>query len=414
MRIERSTGVRDTNRKAVLELIRDRGALSRADLARLSGLSPSTVTAITGDLLEDGLLVEDRSGQGDGQASVGRPGTPLRIDSAAGHAIGIKLGPAALVATVTDLDADPLAMVRVPHGARADDAVTIRVFDRLVDEVVRRAGIDRGTLVGLGIGVPGVVDPATGKVTGSFLADWVEHDLRDLLEDHFGSPVLIDNDVNTLTIAEQLFGAGRGIADLVVVTVGRGIGMGAISNGRINRGRHGGAGEIGHLTMLPGGPRCWCGRLGCLEALAAEPALVREVLATTGRLVTPDDLAPLADQDPVVAAILEHAGSLVGEAIAIVATVLDPERIVVSGEGVRLGPRYLDALRASAGATRSHPPDLVIEPCGDEAWARGAATLVLRELFHPAHLRDEPRPRAVSAAPRRRSVRSGVQQGQRR
>jgi predicted NBD/HSP70 family sugar kinase len=415
VRIERNTGLRDTNRSAILELIRDRGTLSRADLARLSGLSPSTVTAITADLLTEGLLVEDRPLVGnEGQPPIGRPATPLRLDPSAGHAVGIKLGPDALVATVTDLDAEPLAMARVPHGASGGAASTSRVFRALVDEVVASAGIDAATLVGLGIGVPGVVDPTTGKVTGSFLSDWVEHDLRDLLAGEFGLPVLIDNDVNTLTIAEHLFGAGRGVADLVVVTVGRGIGMGVIANGRIARGWRGGTGEIGHLVVRQDGPRCWCGRQGCLEALAAEPALVREVLAVTGRLVAPGDLAGLAEQDPRVAALLDRAGTLVGEVLRTVTQLLDPQRIVLSGEGVRLGARFLDALRTSATATQSQSPDLVIEPWGDEAWARGAATLVLREFFHPAHLRDEPRPPAVASAPRRRSVPRQAQRGQRR
>ena len=117
MRIERSAGLRDANRLAIVELIRDRGSLSRADMARLSGLSPSTVTAITADLIVEGLLVEDRQSQGsEGQAPVGRPATPLRLDPKAGHAVGIKLGPDSLTATVTDLDAEPLAMARVPHG----------------------------------------------------------------------------------------------------------------------------------------------------------------------------------------------------------------------------------------------------------------------------------------------------------
>ena len=420
MRIERNAGLRDANRMAILDLVRERGALSRADLARLSGLSPSTVTAITADLIADGLLVEDRPTQGAdgptpaGQAPIGRPATPLRLDPAAGHAVGIKLGPDALIATVTDLDAEPRAMARVPHGASADPASTVGVFRTLVDDVVAKAGIDPATLVGLGIGVPGVVDPASGTVTGSPLADWVEHDLRDLLSGHFRLPVHIDNDVNTLTIAEHLFGAGRGVPDLVVVTVGRGIGMGVISNGRIIRGWRGGAGEIGHMTVVPLGPRCWCGRQGCLEALAAEPALVREVLAVTGRLVTPDDLAGLAEQDPRVAALLERAGSLVGDAIRTVIQMLDPQRIVVSGEGVRLGPRYLDPLQAAAAAGPSTTSDLVIEPWGDEAWARGAATLVLREFFHPAHLRDEPRPSAVPTVPTRRSGPRQARQGQRR
>ena len=129
MRIERSAGLRDANRLAIVELIRDRGSLSRADIARLSGLSPSTVTAITADLIVEGLLVEDRQSHGsEGQAPVGRPATPLRLDPKAGHAVGIKLGPDSLTATVTDLDAEPLAMARVPHGPSPDAETTVRAF----------------------------------------------------------------------------------------------------------------------------------------------------------------------------------------------------------------------------------------------------------------------------------------------
>ncbi len=414
MRIERSADLRDANRITIVELFRARGPLSRADVARLSGLSPSTVTAISADLLADGLLVEDtQHGIDEGTTSIGRPATPLRLDPGAGHAVGIKLGPDALIATVTDLDAEALAMSRVPHGAHADAATTVRVFQGLLDEVVATAAIDARTIVGMGIGVPGVVDPARGTVSSSPLADWVEHDLRDRLHDHFGVPVHIDNDVNTLTIAEHLFGAGRGITDLAVITVGRGIGMGVISNGQVVHGWRGGAGEIGHVTVRPDGPGCWCGRQGCLEAVASEPALVREVLALTGRLVAPDELATLAERDTRVAQALERAGGLVGELIRSVVAVLDPQRIVVSGEGVRLGARYLDPLVAAA--TRDTPAtDLVLEPWGDEAWARGAATLALREFFHPAHLRDAPRPTAAVTAPTRRIGQRHIRQGQRR
>lgn len=413
MRVERSTGLRDANRIAVVQLVRDRGPLSRADLARLSGLSPSTVTAITADLLAEGLLVEDPQAGTDGQASVGRPATPLRLDPAAGHAVGIKLGPDTLIATVTDLDAEPLSMARVPHGANADTATTVRVFQGLVDQVLGEAGLDGQTLVGLGIGVPGVVDPGSGTVSDSPLADWVEHDLRDMLAGQFGVPVHVDNDVNTLTIAEHLFGAGRGVTDLAVVTVGRGIGMGVIADGRLMRGWRGGAGEIGHVAVMPEGPECWCGRRGCLEAVASEPALVREALALTGRLVTPDELATLADRDHRVGPALERAGARVGEVIRTAIAIIDPQRVVLSGEGVRLGPRYLEPLVAAATAGTSRA-EVVLEPWGDEAWARGAATLVLREFFHSAHMRDAPRPAAAVTAPGRRSGQRNIRHGQRR
>lgn len=391
--------IRDLNRALVLNLVRERVAISRADIARVSGLSPSTVTAITASLLADGLLVEDSAATPPGiagAATLGRPATLLRVDPAAGYVVGIKLAPESLTATVTDLDATPLAMITLPHGPAADRDAVARLFGQAVAGVLEAAGVGDELVFGVGIGVPGQVDPATGTVAHSPLPDWAETDLVELLEERLGLPVLLDNDVNTFTVAEQLFGQGRGLSQLLVITIGRGIGMGSVLNGTVHRGARGGAGEIGHIEAVPDGPTCWCGLRGCLEAVAAEPAIVREILAATGRLVGPDEIAALALADPRVAAILSAAGRAVGRAIATVARVQDPARVVVSGEGVRLGPSYLAALVAAFEERQptSGALELVVEPWGDDAWARGAATLVLRELFHPAHLRDEGAPPA--------------------
>jgi predicted NBD/HSP70 family sugar kinase len=383
--------IRDMNRTLLLNLVRERGVASRAELARVSGLSPSTVTAITASLLRDRFVLEDPAQPITvGPAAVGRPATNLRVNESAGHVVGIKVAPDHLAATITDLAATPLGAASVERGHVDQPADVAAQFAALVDRCVVEAGADRESLLGLGIGVPGIVNPVTGRVAASPLVDWGHLDLVGILETSLGLPVHIDNDVNTLTVAEQLFGAGRGFADFVVVTIGLGIGMGIVVRGNIYRGANGGAGEIGHVQAARNGPDCWCGRRGCLEAIAAEPALVREVLASTGRLVKPADLARVASAEPEVAAILERAGRLVGQAIATATTILDPDRVVVSGEGVRLGEHYLAALRAglAEGATKEVNTEVVIEKWGDEAWARGAATLVLRELFHPAHLRD--------------------------
>lgn len=404
--------IRDLNRTLVLNLVREHGGLSRAAIARLSGLSASTVTAITASLLDDGYLLEDEVTVAPDGAGIGRPATLLRVDPTAGHVIGIKVTTDRLVSTVTDLAATPLAIATVPRGHQSDPDAIGELFERAVTDVLEAARVSRERLLGIGIGVPGMVEPASGRVADSPLLEWAHLDLIGLLETRLGLPVLLDNDVNTLTVAEQLFGAGRGLAHLLVVSIGRGIGMGLVVNGLVHRGAHGGSGEIGHVEVVPNGPDCWCGRRGCLEAVAAEPAIIREVLATTGRLVQPDDIAALADRQPAVAEILERAGRHVGRAIANVATVIDPERIVISGEGVRLGRHYLAPLRAEL-AERDHKEDLtdvVIEPWGDEAWARGAATLVLRELFHPAHLRDEATPMPVSVdrvRPTKHAARTG-------
>lgn len=387
MRTGRRELIRDLNRSLVLNLVRERGPLSRAGLARLSGLSSSTVTEIVAVLLADGFLMEE--GQvAAGDSGIGRPATLLQVNPAAGYVVGLKLTADSLTATVVDLGAEPRGFVTVPHPPDADAATIVAIFEDAVTRALTAGGVKRKDLMGLGIGVPGAV--VDGEVVGSPIAGWGGFDLPGLLERHFDLPVYLDNDVNTLTVAEQLYGAGAGSSTFVVVTVGRGIGMGLVMNGSLYRGRNGAAGELGHVLAVPDGPACWCGRRGCLEAIASEPAIVRDVLGATGRLRSPTDIAALAAREPGVAAILANAGRLVGQAVGDAATVLDPERVVISGEGVRLGPIYLDAIR---DGVRSHNGmagmDLVVEPWGDEAWARGAATLVLRELFHPAHLRED-------------------------
>lgn len=399
MRAGRRELIRDLNRALVLNLVRDSEGLSRADVARVSGLSPSTVTAITASLLEDGYLLEDDPTPTGAPAKgpIGRPATTLRVRPSAGHAIGIKVSKDNLTAAVTDLTAALLGMATVPRGSSNDAGAVGDLFESAVGEALRAAGVSRDRLVGIGVGVPGIVDPATRRVADSPLLEWAHLDLVALLQQRLGLPVLLDNDVNTLTVAQQLFGAGRGLPHFLVVTIGRGIGMGVVVNGVVHRGSRGGAGEIGHVQAVPNGPDCWCGRRGCLEAVASEPALVREILASTGRLVQPAEIAAFADRDADVADILARAGRHVGRAVAAITTVLDPQRVVVSGEGVRLGDHYLAGMRAelSEREQKEVPTEVVIEPWGDEAWARGAATLVLREVFHPAHLRDEETPAAA-------------------
>lgn len=392
--------LRDLNRSLVLNLVRERGGLSRAEIARISGLSPSTVTAITASLRVDGYLLEDEQpAPASARNAIGRPATIVRVDPTAGHVIGIKVTTDYLVATVTDLAAMPLGIVTVPRGHATDPDAIADLFGQAVEGVLEAAGVDRAHLLGIGIGVPGTVNPMTSRIADSPLLEWAHLDLVELLTDRLKLPILLDNDVNTLTIAEQLFGAGRGLAHVLVVTVGRGIGMGLVVNGLVHRGARGGAGEIGHVQVVPSGPDCWCGRRGCLEAVAAEPAVVREILSTTGRLTQPADVAGLAARDPDVAEILQRAGGYVGRAVRGIAMVVDPQRIVISGEGVRLGYHYINAIRAELEESEQKEvaADVVIEPWGDEAWARGAATLVLRELFHPAHLRDDGMPPAVAS-----------------
>jgi predicted NBD/HSP70 family sugar kinase len=392
--------IRDLNRTLVLNLVRVHEQISRAELARRSGLSASTVTGITAGLMRDGFLVEvDARLPERGTVKLGRPATGLRVNPSAGHVGGVKLAAESITAVLVDLAGEPLVFHSQPHLAKGAAETAAAVGDALA-AVSARADLPNDRLLGIGVGLPGIVDPNTGEVHASPLRELNGLDIAELLAGKVRVPVHVDNDVNTLTIAEHLFGAGRGARHLVVVSIGRGIGMGLVLNGVLYRGKGGGAGELGHVVVDPNGRACWCGRRGCLETVAAEPALVAETRRRTGRLVQPEDLDTAARADERLAELLEEAGQAVGRAVRNVLSTLDPERVVISGEGVRLGERYLGAMRRAileGGVEGEGRPDIVHEPWGDEAWARGAASLVLGELFHPAHL---PQPQELRPARR--------------
>ena len=212
------------------------------------------------------------------------------------------------------------------------------------------------------------------------------------LAEDLGLPVLVDNDVNTLTIAEQWFGAGHGVDHFVVVSVGEGIGAGIVVNGKLYRGADGGAGELGHLPIADSGVRCSCGSSGCLEAVASDGAILRQVRAagpTAVRSIA--DVRRAAEQgDGACAAALRDAGTMLGIGIAGIVNVLNPRLVILCGEGIDAGPIRFDAMSA---ALRGHvfggmvqDIQLIAEPIDDVTWARGAACVVLGELFvAPAH-----------------------------
>jgi predicted NBD/HSP70 family sugar kinase len=223
---------------------------------------------------------------------------------------------------------------------------------------------------------------------------WRDLPLRRLLEERLDLAVVIDNDANVLTAAEQWFGAGRGVDHFLVVSLGRGIGMGMVLDGQLYRGAGGGAGEFGHTTVVPDGPLCACGKRGCLESLISEPALLERVSATIGRDVEIGTVISLARQgESAVQSIFTSAGRTLGLALANTVNVLNPSLIIIGGEGTRAGTLLLDPLQSTLRANcfdgLADDVQVVMEPWGDEAWARGAASLLLGELFRPALRRGE-------------------------
>ncbi len=236
------------------------------------------------------------------------------------------------------------------------------------------------------MGLPGVIDSKEGVCQFSQLLHWRDVELAEPLRRRLRLPVWVDNDVKTLAVAEKWVGDGLGARDFVTLSLGRGVGLGIVIDRSLYRGAMGGAGEFGHIVVDPGGPQCECGRFGCLEALVGARALRRAVGARLGREVSRDELIELAGAgDPTALDVLGNAGRQLGSAVANMVTLLNPELLIICGEGTELGAAFLapvvTAVREQTFAGLGRYVEVKVQRWGDDAWAVGAATLVLRESF---------------------------------
>jgi predicted NBD/HSP70 family sugar kinase len=372
---------RDLNRIAILRLIGISGPIARARIAQQLALSPATVTSITRELIESGLVrVADRA-----PSAGGRPALLLELVGGAATALGVKIAADRLVGVVVDLDGAVVEGFEEQLDVDGADSL-----DRLgtVLSGWLNAAQRRSPLLGVGLGVPGVVNGDRGSVTAPLIG-WRDLPLRERLEHQLCVPVLVDNDVNTLAVSERLYGRGRGAENFITVTLGRGIGLGIVAGGDIYHGFRGGAGEFGHVTVVEDGPLCTCGNRGCLEAVVADPALVAEARATgvIGRSGSIETLRRKARSgDAGASAIFTRAGAVLGRSVAGLVNILSPQLVLISGEGTQGWAYYADSFDEALRANLFPPLGGVaveVDPWDDAKWAIGAAALVLRATFTP-------------------------------
>jgi len=380
--------IREINQSLVLGIVRDQGPISRTEIAQIAGLSPATITDISGVLIEQGLIYEHEAGVSTG----GRRPILLALNRQAGLVLGAKLTDREIVSALIDLDAEIVDRQTATLGGDGSLEHVVAVLAGLVAEL-RSRHPGRRTF-GLGLGLAGVVDRRSGVCRFSPYFRWHDVPLGRLLEERLGLPVVLDNDVNTLTLAEQWFGAGAGVADFLVVTLGRGVGMGMVLDGSLYRGGNGGAGEFGHATMQADGPLCDCGKRGCLEALVSSPALLRRLHTDLGRRLSFEEAVALARTgDPVAAGTFAEVGRTLGLALSHLINIFNPPLLIVGGEGAVAADLFLERLRETLRANCFDgffaELRLVVEGWGDDAWARGAAGLMIEELFRPSLYRDE-------------------------
>jgi predicted NBD/HSP70 family sugar kinase len=374
--------IREINEAIILDAVRTHGYRARSDIAADTGLSAPTVSGITADLIDRNLLYEHSTGESGG----GRRPVMLALNAAAGYVIGIKVTETAVIAVLTDLAATVVQRRQRKLRSTEVDHV-VRLIAQVTEDL--RAKIPDAHVYGIGIGTAGVIDSIHGIVHHGTYAHWRDTPLADLVHRATGLPTIIDNDVNALAVSEHWFGVGKGVANLLVVSLGRGVGLGLILDGRLYRGAHGGAGELGHVKVANDTTSCACGSTGCLEAVVGDPALEAAFERISGHPTSTTDAAQVARTGSKPHRdVFARAGDQLGRAIANLVNILNPELIVLSGEGSHAAdlivPSLTEALQAHTFNGLTDDIHLVVEPWDDEAWARGAASLVLAEMFQPA------------------------------
>ena len=349
----------EMNRNLVFNVLRT-GAISRADVVRTSGLSPATVSAIVSELIESGLVNEI----GQGKSRGGRPPLVLCINDERNYAVGVKIMRRGLFIVVTDIRAEvlysemveldwaPVTDERTLRARRAHDPVS--VLDRIclaIEDAVDRPGVGMGKVVGIGIGLSGLIEPRTGTCRYSPLFGWTDVQVGAPIAKRLDRPVLVENDCNALTVAEQWFGRGHGVDNFVVVAVGEGVGAGIVIDGNLYRGADGAAGEIGHVPVPEATSQCSCGRFGCLEAVSSEGAVLAYVeeaisqgekssLSETLRCNRTIEVVRVAadEGDAMATAALQRAGHMLGLGISALVNVLNPRLVILFGQGALAGP----------------------------------------------------------------------------
>jgi glucokinase-like ROK family protein len=384
--------VEDRLQAEILRYVRgmDRTA-SRSGITDAVGVSRSKVSTEVGRLLEAGLLVEDGLAESEG----GRRSSLLSIPRSAGLIAAVDLG-----ATSIDVALATLGSELVAHrGELADirdgpQRVLGRVKEMLAG-LLEEQGAEARDVLAIGIGVPGPVEQASGLLKSPpIMPGWDRFPIRAVFAGEYAAPVFVDNDVNVMALGEHWGGVGKGVDNMLFVKIGTGIGGGIIADGRLYRGVQGCAGDIGHICVDPDGPVCSCGNKGCLEAMAAAPAValkaercardglssvLSEALGKQGELSAKDVGEAASRGDYHALEIIRESGRLVGQALATLVSTLNPSLIVIGGGVANIGHSLLAEIRSTVYrrslplATRNLP--MVLSELDQVAGVTGASVL---------------------------------------
>lgn len=389
--------VRRMNRAAILEVFRTHRTLSRANLALRTGLNPSTVSNIIGELIDENLIHETDLAQ----SGAGRPGRLLELNPKGGCALGIEINVDYIEVLVCDFAANALWRDRVPSTPETGQDLIMSIVSRLMKKASQYIQANACHLLGVGVGVPGLVDVSSGLLRIAPNLRWENVPVRDMLAQHFDCPIYVENEANAAALGEYYFGAAKNINNFIYLSAGIGLGSGIVIGGKLFRGISGYAGEAGHMTLDVNGELCGCGKRGCLETFIGPRAIehrVRRSLAFGAKSVLVemsngdienivfDDVlqaAKLGDQTAIDA--LEKAAFYLGIGIANLVNLFDVEVIVLGGALNNASSIILKDIERVVAMNTLAPEreHLRIIPSahGSDACVMGAIALVLDDIL---------------------------------
>jgi len=373
VQVASSEGVRDINRRVVLNLIRTKQPISRADLARVSGLQRSTISLIVEDLIAGHWVLEGATGR----LPRGRRPTFLRLNDDR-VIIGVDIRPLQITVALAYVNGKFTSQEVIPTAADPKTAI-----DQVIERILRflRSCGDK-KVEGIGISLPGRVEPGSGRLVFAPNLNWTDFDIAEAVAKATGLEVEMENAANACVLAAVWFDHNES-RNLVVVTVSEGIGTGILVNGRLARGFSGMAGEFGHVPLDPDGPLCSCGSRGCWEVFASNRAALRYYSESSSLKF--QDLLSLADQgDHRAQKALETMAHFLGRGMRMVVAGLDPEQIVIIGDLTRSWHRFGPIIQAEVqaqGLSGGVAPKLI--PVHEDGMARlrGTVALVLQKHF---------------------------------
>jgi len=375
------------NQFNILNTIRGEKSISRIELAQITGQSRASVTNITARLIENNLIYEKEIKDSNQR---GRKRVMLALNADAAYVVGIKVSAFMISCAVTDMQADIRSSIDLP--VRTSNKPVEFIADLIEEGVsycISQAGLTPSMISGIGTGIPGLIDKKKGINHWTLFYQKDNVPLRKLIQDRFDIPVWVENDANTVTLAHQWFGHGRGIDNFLVVTIEDGVGMGIVVNGQLYTGEKGMAAEFGHVVVKPGGRPCRCGKNGCIEAYISNFSIISQaadILKQDRTLLKYEQVVDAANKKNLkIKKLFNHAGEILGTGIAGLIQIFSPKRIIFSGRGVESGDLLFAPMRKQIKLLTNKEVfqscEIVIQKFCDTDWARGAASLALQELY---------------------------------